>query len=216
MNPPQVYPRSPSWTLLPPPSGLSQCTSPNGCFKVSYFHNFLGFPVLFLLLLLCSLPVMSDFATPWAGVCQPSLSLTISQSFPKFISSASVMPSSHLILWHPLLLLPSIFASIREFSNELALCIRWPKYWSFSFSISPFSEYSGLISLRLTGLISLLSKEISQECSPVQQFEGINSLALCLLNGPALTTIYDHYKDHSLDYMDLCLQSNASAFQHTV
>ena len=98
---------------------------------------------------------------------------------------------------HPLLLLPSIFASIREFSNELALCIIWPKYWSFSFSISPFSEYSGLISLRLTGLISLLSKEISQESSPVPQFEGINSLALCLLNGPALTTIHDHREDHT-------------------
>ena len=85
----------------------------------------------------------------------PSWSL----SLPKFMSIAWVMPSSHLMLWHPLLRLPSIFPSIRDFSNELAVCIRWPKYWSFSFS--PFNEYSELISLRLTGLISLLSKGLS-------------------------------------------------------
>ena len=80
------------------------------------------------------------FATEWTAACQVSLSLTISQSVPKFMSITSVMPSSHLILWHLLLLLPSIFPSIRDFSNELAVCIKWPKYWSFSFSISPPNE----------------------------------------------------------------------------
>ena len=81
-------------------------------------------------------------ATPWTAACQASLSLTISQSFPKFMSIASVMPSSHLILWHALLLLPSIFPSIRDFSNKSSVLIRWPKHWSFSFSINPSSEYS--------------------------------------------------------------------------
>ena len=89
------------------------------------------------------------FVTPWAAARQASLSLTISRSLPKFMSIASVMPFNHLILWHPLFLLPSIFPSIRDFSNELAVCIKWPKYWSFSFSISPYSEYSGLIFLKI-------------------------------------------------------------------
>ena len=85
------------------------------------------------------------FATPGTAVCQASLSITNSQSPPKPMSIESVMPSNHLILCHPLLLLPSIFPSIRVFSNESALCIRWPKYWSFSFSISPSNEHPGLI-----------------------------------------------------------------------
>ena len=89
------------------------------------------------------------FATPWATARQASLSFTISRSLPKLTSIESVMPSNHLILCHPLLLLPSIFPIIRVFSNELALHIRWPKYWSFSFSISPLNEYSGLISFRM-------------------------------------------------------------------
>ena len=89
------------------------------------------------------------FATPWTAAHQASLSLTISQNLPKFMSIASVVPSSPLIFWYPLLLLPSIFPSIRDFSNELAVYIRWPKYWSFSFSISPSNEYSGLISFRI-------------------------------------------------------------------
>ena len=89
------------------------------------------------------------FVTPWTAACQASLSFTISWSLPKFMSTTLVMPSSHLILWHPLLLLPSIFPSIRDFSNESAVCIRWPKYWSFNFSISPSNEYSGLISHKI-------------------------------------------------------------------
>ena len=89
------------------------------------------------------------FATPWAVARQASLSITNSQSLIKLMSIELVMLSNHLILYHPLLLLPSIFPSIRVFSNELVLCIRWPKYWSFSFSISPSNEYSGMISFRI-------------------------------------------------------------------
>ena len=91
------------------------------------------------------------FATPWTAAPQASLSITNSLSLLKPMSIESVMPSNHLILCRPrpLLLLPSIFPSIRVFSSELALCIRWPKHWSFSFSISPSSEYSGLISFRI-------------------------------------------------------------------
>ena len=89
------------------------------------------------------------FATPWTTAHQASLSFTLPQSLLKPMSIKLVMPSNHLILCHPLLLLPSIFPSIRVFSNELALHIRWPKYWSFSFSISPSNEYSGLISFRI-------------------------------------------------------------------
>ena len=92
------------------------------------------------------------FVTPWAAAHQASLSLTISWNLPKFKSIISVMTSNHLILWCPLLLLPSIFSSIRDSSSESSVCFRWPKYWSFSFSISPSSEYSGLISLKIEWL----------------------------------------------------------------
>ena len=87
------------------------------------------------------------FVTPWTAARQASLSLAVSQSLPKFMAIASVMPSSHLIFWRPLLLVPLIFPSIRDFSSELAVHIKWPKYWSFS--ISPSNEYSGLISLKI-------------------------------------------------------------------
>ena len=92
------------------------------------------------------------FATPWTAAHQASLSIANSQSPPVLPVHVSVMPSSHLILCHPLLLLPSIFPHIRVFSNELALHIRWPKYWSFSFNISPTNEHSGLISFRMDWL----------------------------------------------------------------
>ena len=95
---------------------------------------------------------MSHSATPWTAAHQASLSFLISWSLLKLVSIESVMPSNHLILCHPLLLLPSIFPSIRFFAKELVLCIRWPKYWSFSFSISPYNEYSGLISFRMDWL----------------------------------------------------------------
>ena len=113
-----------------------------------------------------------------------------------------VMPSNHLILCHPLLLLPSIILSIRVFSSELALYIRWPKYWSFSLSISPSNDYSELISFELTGWISLLDKSLLQ-------FENISSSVLSLLYGPTLKSMCDYWKNHSLDYMDLFQQSNA-------
>ena len=92
------------------------------------------------------------FATPWTAAHEASLSITNSQSSPKSMSIESVMPSNHLIFCHPLLLLPSVFPSIRVFSNESALHIRWPKYWSFSFSISPSKEHPGLISFRMDSL----------------------------------------------------------------
>ena len=92
------------------------------------------------------------FATPWTAARQASLSITNSRSLPKLMSIQLVIPSNHLILCHPLLLLPSIFSSIRVFSNESVLHIRWPKYWSFSFHISPSSAYSGLISFRMDWL----------------------------------------------------------------
>ena len=98
------------------------------------------------------------FATPWTAALQASLFITNSWNLLKLMSIESVMPSNHLILCRPLLLPPSICPSIRVFSNELALHIRWPKYWSFSFCISHSNEYSGLISLRFTGWISLQSK----------------------------------------------------------
>ena len=124
----------------------------------------------------CSCPVVSDSVTRWTAACQASLSLTISWTLPKFMSLASVMPSSHLILWHPLLLLPSIFHSIRDFSNESSIHIRWPKYWSFSFIICPSVNIQGWSPLRLTGLISLLSKGLSEVFSTTiqrHQFFGI-------------------------------------------
>ena len=92
------------------------------------------------------------FATPWITAHQASLSIISSRSLLKLMFIESVMPSNHLILCHPLLLLPSILPSIRVYSNESALCIRWPKYWSFSFNISPYNEYSGLISFRMDWL----------------------------------------------------------------
>ena len=102
------------------------------------------------------------FETPWTAAQWASLSITNSWSLLKLMSIEAVMPSNHLILCHPLFFLPSIFPSIRVFSNESALCIRWPKYWSFSFSISPPIEYSGLIFLGWTGWISLQSKGLSR------------------------------------------------------
>ena len=102
------------------------------------------------------------FATPWTAARQTSLSITNSPSLLKLMSIESVMPSHGLILCHPLLLLPSIFPSIRVFPNESVLHIRWPKYWSFSFSISPSNENSGLIPFRWTGWISLQSKGLSK------------------------------------------------------
>ena len=102
---------------------------------------------------------MQLFSIPWTAGCQASLSLTIYWSLPKLMSIESVMSCNHLILCHPLLFLPSIFPSIRVFSNESIFCIRWPKYWRFSFSISPYNEYSGLISFRMECLDLFAAQE---------------------------------------------------------
>ena len=111
---------------------------------LSVFHF-----LTFLLIVQFSRSVVSNSVTPWTAAHQASLFITNSQSLPKFMSIESVIPSNHLILCHPLLLLPSIFPSIRVFSDESVLHIRWPKYWSFSFNINPFSEHPGLISFRM-------------------------------------------------------------------
>ena len=117
------------------------------------------------------------FATPWTTACQCSLSITSSWSLLKCMPIELVMPSDHLILCCPLFLLPSIFPSIRAFLYESVLYIRWPKYWSFSFSISPSNEYSGLITFQMD-LGSPCSPRDSQESSPTPQFKSINSSAL--------------------------------------
>ena len=120
--------------------------------------------------LLFSCSVMSDSANPWTAARQASLSFTISQSLLKLMSIESVMPSNHLVLCHPLHLLLLVFPNIRIFSNESALCLRWPKYWSFSFSISPSNEYSGLISFRIDWF-DPWSPRYSQESSLTPQFK---------------------------------------------
>ena len=140
------------------------------------------------------------FVTPWTAAHQASLSITNSQSLLKLMSIELMMLSNHLVLCHPLLLLPSIFPSIRVFSNESALPIRWPKYWSFSFSISPSNEHSGLISFRMDWLAgSPCNPRDSQESSPRPQFKSISSLALSFRCNPTLTSIHDYWKKHSLD-----------------
>ena len=128
-----------------------------------------------------------------------SLSITNSRSLFKLVSIESVMPSNHLILCRPLLLPPSIISRIRVFSNESVLRIRWPKYWSFSFSISPSNEYSGLVSLGWTGWISLSCPRDSQESSSIAQFKNINSSGLSFLYSPTLTSIHDYWKNHSFN-----------------
>ena len=123
-----------------------------------------------------SLNYVRLFATPWTAAHQASLSITNSQSLLKLMSIESVMPSTHLILYRPLHLSPSVFPSIRVFSNESVLCIRWPKYWGFSFSISPSNEYSGLISFRMDWLDLLAVqgtlRSLLQHHSPKHQFFG--------------------------------------------
>ena len=121
-----------------------------------------------------------------------------SRSPPKPMSIKSAMPSNHLILCRALLLLPSIFPSIRVFSNEFALCMRWPNYQSFSFNISPSNEHPGLISFRMDCL-DFLAVQDSQESSPTPQFKSINSSELSFLYSPTFTSIHDHWKNHSLD-----------------
>ena len=137
------------------------------------------------------------FATPWIAALQASLSITNSWSLLKLVSIELVMPSNHLILCRPLLLLPSIFPSIRVFSNKSALRIRWPKYWSFSFSLSPSNEHPGLISFRMDWL-DLLAVQGTRKSSPTPQFKSVNSSALSLLYGPTLTSIHTTGKTKAL------------------
>ena len=136
-------------------------------------------------------------ATPWTAARQAPLSFTMPLSLHKLMSIELVMLSNHLILYHPLLLWPSIFPSMRVFSSESALHIRWPKCWSFS--ISPSNEYSGLISFRIDWFDLLAVHRTLKESSPTPQFESINSSALILLYGPTLTSIHEYWKNHSFD-----------------
>ena len=143
-----------------------------------------------------SLNRVSLFVTPWTAACQASLSIINSWSLLNLmsISIESVKPSNHLILRRPLLLLPSVFPSIRVFSNESVLCIRWPKYWSSSFKISPTNEHPGLISFRMDWL-DLLAVQGTLK-SILQHY---SSIVLSLLYGPTLTSIHDYWKNHSFD-----------------
>ena len=157
--------------------------------------------------------VMSNSVTPWAAARQASLSFTNSQSLLKLMSIESVIPVNHLILCRTLLLPPSIFPSIRVFSNESFLHIRWPKYWSFSFSISPSNESSGLISFRIDYFDLRSVQGTLKSFLSTPQFKSINSSPLNFLYGPTLTFIHDYRKNHSFDSTDLCWQSNVSAFR---
>ena len=149
--------------------------------------------------------------TPWNAVHKASLSITNSQILLKLMSIKLVMPSNHLILYHPLLLLPSIFPSISIFSNESVLHIRWPKYWSFSFSISPRNEYSGLISFRMDWLDLLAvqgtHKSFLQHHSSKALILWCSAFFIVQLSHPYMTT-----ENHSLDYTDLCWKINVSNF----
>ena len=132
------------------------------------------------------------FSTPWTAARQASLSFTISWSLLRLMSIEAVMPSNHLIFCRPLLLLPSIFPSIRVFSNESALCIRWPKYWSFSFSINPSNEYSGLISFRINEFhllaVQRTLKSLLQNHSPKTSILWHSAFFMVQLSHPYMTT----------------------------
>ena len=138
------------------------------------------------------------FVTPRTAALQASLSTTNSWSLLKLTSIKSVMPSNHLMLCHPLLFLPSIFPSIRVFSSESVLRIKWPKYWNFSFSISPSNEYSGLISFRMDWF-DLLAVQGTLKSSPTPQLKSINSSSLNFLYSPTFTSIHDYWKNQSFD-----------------
>ena len=138
------------------------------------------------------------FVTPWTAACQDSMSITTSQSWLKLMSIELLMPSNHLILCRLLLLLPSAFPSIRVFSNDSVLGIRWPKYWSFSFSISPSNEYSGLISFTMEWL-DLLAVQGTHRVFSNTTVQKHHSLALSFLYSPTLTSIHDFWKNQGFD-----------------
>ena len=141
---------------------------------------------------------MSLFTIPCTAVHQVFLSITDSQSLLRLMSIEFVMPSNRLILCCPLLILPSIFSSIRVFSNKSALRIRWPKNWSFSFSISPSNEYSGLVSFGIDWF-DLLAVQGTLKSSATPQLKSINSSVLSRLYGSALTSIHKYWENHSFD-----------------
>ena len=185
------------------------CSNPNAfiCYGISYYLK----------------SVQSSSVTQSCPTLQPheshtaqqaSLSITNSRSLLKPMSIELVMPSSHLIFCRPLLLLLPITPSIRVFSNESTLRMRWTKYWSFSFNISPSSEHPRTYLLQ-DGLVgSPCSSRDSQESSPIPQFKSINFSMLNFLYNPTPTSIHDHQKNHSLDQVDFCWQSNVSAFNN--
>ena len=175
--------------------------------SLGYIHKFSKWPILpirAIYSLLYDVTPIQLFScvrllvTPWTAAPQACLPNTNSWSLPKLLSIESVMPSNHLILCHPLLLLLSIFPSIRVFSNELTLCITWPKDWSFSFNICPSNEHPGLISFRMEWL-DLLAVQGTLKSSPTPQLKSINYLALSFLYSPTLTSIHDYWENHSLD-----------------
>ena len=173
------------WDILPESSLLS--STPRNLLLEAHCRRF-----IFVLIVVQSLSRVQLFATSWTAARQAPLSFTISWSLLRLMSIESVMPSNHLILCHPLLLLPSIFPSIRVFSNKSALCIRWPKYWNFSFSISSSNEYSGLISFRMDWL-NLLAvqgtlKSLLQHHSSKASILPRSALFIVQLSHPYMTT----------------------------
>ena len=145
-----------------------------------------------------SLSHIQLFVTRWTTACQASLSITNSWSLLKLMSIELVMPSNHIILCRPLLS-PSMIPRIKASSNESVPCIRWQKYWSFSFSTNPSNEYSGLISFGIDWLDLLATARDSQESSPTPPFKSISSLVLSFLYSPTLTSIQDYWKNQSFD-----------------
>ena len=157
-----------------------------------------------------SLSLVRLFATPWTAACQVSLSITNSRSLLQFMSIESVMPYNHFILCRPLLLPPSIYPGIRVFSNESALHMRWPKYWSFSFNISSSNEHPGLISFRMDwmnllavqGTLKNLLQHRSSKASILQCsafFLSFFFFVFSFLYSPNITSIHDYWKNHSFD-----------------
>ena len=138
------------------------------------------------------------FGTPWTAACQTSLSFTSFQNLLRLMSIGLVMSSNHLILCC-LLLLPSIFPSIRVYSNESAHCIRWPTYWRFRFSIRPSNECSGLIYFRMDWLDRLAVQGTLKSLLQYQKFKNISSFVLNFPYGPTLTSIHDSWKNHTFD-----------------
>ena len=175
-----------------------------------YYFHLIYFCCYYFHVVVQSLSHVWLLATPWTAAHQASLSFAISWSLLKLMCIESVMPSNHLVLCHPLLM-PSIFPSIRVFSNESALCIRWPKYWSFSFIISPSNEYSGLISFRI-GWFGLLAVQATPKSLLQHHISKVSILWCSAFFMVRLISMHDYWRNHSFDHMDLCWQSDVSVF----